>query len=119
VAHDMLIDTDHPHVVEAGRVVDQQPPALGQDRAVHTPCRLRSLAARERVTTAATLARYAGSSSSSGSGAPAVGCRTVYVSPGVGETYTPVLATRGTQRMRTPRYVFTPPCEPMWRIMRP
>jgi len=34
VAPDMLIDTDHLHVVEPGGFVDQEPPAFGQDRAV-------------------------------------------------------------------------------------
>jgi len=34
VAHDMLIDTDHLHRVEPGRVVDQDPSAFREDRRV-------------------------------------------------------------------------------------
>ena len=34
VAPHMLIDADHLHTVEPGRVVDQDPPAFGQDRSV-------------------------------------------------------------------------------------
>ena len=30
----MLVDPDHPHAVEPGRVVDQDPAALGEDRVV-------------------------------------------------------------------------------------
>jgi len=34
VPPDVLVDADHPHPVEAGGVVDQDPPAFGQDGVV-------------------------------------------------------------------------------------